>query len=62
MNVYSHLITPSLPLAVFRLGENVLVYDYQSITTKWLNFVQTQLDQANADSLVVEYWNREKQG
>jgi hypothetical protein len=62
LNVYSHLITPSLPLAVFRLGENVLVYDYQSITTKWLNFVQTQLDQANADSLVVEYWNREKQG
>ncbi|CAB5502456.1 hypothetical protein [uncultured Gammaproteobacteria bacterium] len=40
----------------------MLVYDYQSITTKWLNFVQTQLDQANADSLVVEYWNREKQG
>ncbi|VVH58817.1 hypothetical protein BAZOLSSOX_2044 [uncultured Gammaproteobacteria bacterium] len=49
-------------MAVFRLGENVLVYDYQSITTEWLNFVQTQLDQANADSLVVEYWNREKQG
>ncbi|CAC5816117.1 hypothetical protein [uncultured Gammaproteobacteria bacterium] len=58
MSVYSHLITPSLPLAVFRLGENVLVYDYQSIATEWLNFVQTQLDQANADSLVVEYWNR----
>ncbi|WP_202775572.1 MULTISPECIES: hypothetical protein [sulfur-oxidizing symbionts] len=36
MSVYSHLITPSLPLAVFRLGKNVLAYDYKLITTEFV--------------------------
>jgi hypothetical protein len=46
---YSHLITPPLLLAVFHLAQNVVVHYYKPITTEWLNFVQTQLNQINED-------------
>jgi hypothetical protein len=41
--------TPPLLLAVFHLAQNVVVHYYKPITTEWLNFVQTQLNQINED-------------
>jgi hypothetical protein len=38
-----------LLLAVFHLAQNVVVHYYKPITTEWLNFVQTQLNQINED-------------